>query len=318
MSKLNAVFMGTPEFCLPTLQILRSHPDIHLQYIVSMPDRKSGRGQKVQSPPVVQFAQSHKIPCFQTANINQEIEFLESLEAKNIDVIIVLAFAQFLGQKVLSLPKSACYNIHTSLLPKYRGAAPIQYALLNGDEKTGVSIQEMVKQMDAGDIVHSDTVKIHPRETGESLFTKLSYQAGLSCFHFIQNLKSGNIVKTPQKKEGLSFAPTISKGMGQLLFQESSADQIERQVRALYPWPGTYTFLNHKRLKVFNVQLSPRELKPGELLILRNGEVHVGTKTSALRLSHIQLEGKKPGLDTDFFKAAQKKDLYRITDKEPS
>jgi methionyl-tRNA formyltransferase len=317
MNKLKTIFMGTPEFCLPTLEMLRTHPDIDLVHVVSMPDRKSGRGQKLQSPPVIEFAQKNKVPYFQTAQINREEDFLQSLEKLEIDVIIVLAFAQFLGKRVLNLPNKACYNIHTSLLPKYRGAAPIQYALLKGDRETGVTIQEMVKKMDAGDIVHQDRLTIHPRETGQSLFNRLSYQSALSGYDFLEKLNQDAITKTPQVQEGLSFAPVLTKDMGQLNFKENSAIEIARQVRALYPWPGTYTFLNHKRLKVQNTQMSHKNLQAGELLIDRDGKIHVGTQNGTLRLSEIQLEGKKPGLDVDFFKSVPKKDLYRITEKEP-
>lgn len=317
MTKLKTVFMGTPDFCLPTLEMLNTHPDVELVRVVSMPDRKAGRGQKLQSPPVIEYTRDKKIPFFQTSQINREDDFLNELKKEEVDVIIVLAFAQFLGSKVLNLPRAACYNIHTSLLPKYRGAAPIQYALLNGDTQTGVTIQEMVKKMDAGDIVHQDQLTIHPQETGESLFTRLSYQSALSCFDFIKNLKNDEISCTPQSEEGLSFAPVLTKDMGLIKFDESSAIDIERQVRALYPWPGTYTFLNHKRMKVLKVQPSLKELKPSELLIDREGEIHVGTTTDSLRLSYIQLEGKKPGMDVAFFKTVPKKDLYRITQKEP-
>lgn len=318
MAKLKTVFMGTPDFCLPTLEVLRTHPDIELTSIVSMPDRKAGRGQKLQSPPVIEFAKKHKIHFFQTAKLNKEQEFLERLNEEEVDIVIVLAFAQFLSKTVLSLPQVACFNIHTSLLPKYRGAAPIQHALLNGDQTTGVSIQKMVKKMDAGDIVHQDTVSIHPKETGESLFTKLSLQAALSCFTFLEKLRKDEITQTPQNTEGVSFAPTLSREMGLIRFNESDAEQIERQVRAFYPWPGTYTFLNHKRMKVLDVRPSSRELKPGELFIDREGKIHAGTRTTSLRLSSIQLEGKKAGQDVDFFKTVPKKDLYRITEKGPS
>lgn len=316
MPKLKTVFMGTPDFCLPTLEMLNTHPDVDIVQVVSMPDRKAGRGQKLQSPPVIEYARNKKLPFFQTPQINREENFLDELQKEKIDIIIVLAFAQFLGSKILALPKSACYNIHTSLLPKYRGAAPIQYALLNADVQTGVTIQEMVKKMDAGDIVHQDQLQIHPQETGESLFTRLSYQSALSCFDFITNLKKDELSSRPQATEGLSFAPTLKKEMGLIKFSETSAAEIDCQVRALYPWPGTYTFINNKRVKVHQVEPSVKKLNPAELFIDSQGEIHVGTQTTALRLSLIQPEGKKSGADTDFFKTVPKKDLYRITSKE--
>ena len=151
MKKLNVVFFGTPDFSVPTLELLHHHPDINLLAIVTMPDRPAGRGQELKSPPVAEYAKQNKIQLYQVENINKEETILSQLEQKNVDFILVLAFAQFLGSRVLKMPKLGCFNIHTSILPKYRGAAPIQYALLNGDTSTGVSIQKMVKEMDAGD-----------------------------------------------------------------------------------------------------------------------------------------------------------------------
>ena len=150
--KLNVVFCGTPEFSLPTLSLLHIHPRVHLMHVISMPDRPAGRGQHIKSPPVIEYAKKHQLAFTQTENINKEENLINNLSGK-VDLIIVLAFAQFLGKSWLNLPHLGCFNIHTSLLPRYRGAAPIQYALLNGDTETGVSIQKMVSKMDAGDIV---------------------------------------------------------------------------------------------------------------------------------------------------------------------
>ncbi|MCE3014018.1 MAG: methionyl-tRNA formyltransferase, partial [Proteobacteria bacterium] len=155
MKKLKTLFFGTPDFSVATLELLQHHPLIELLGVVSMPDRPAGRGQELKSPEVINYAKNIKIPFFQTENINKEEALLETWKNEKVDLIIVLAFAQFLGSKVLQLPLLGCFNIHTSLLPKYRGAAPIQYALWNGDTETGVSIQRMVKKMDAGNIVVS-------------------------------------------------------------------------------------------------------------------------------------------------------------------
>ena len=152
MKKQRVVFCGTPDFSVPTLELLHNHPLIEVAYVVTMPDRPKGRGQQLHSPPVAEFAKQNKIPLFQTANINKENDFLNQLKREKIDFLMVLAFAQFLSDRVLNIPKLGCFNIHTSLLPKYRGAAPIQYALLNGDCVTGVSIQKITSKLDAGDV----------------------------------------------------------------------------------------------------------------------------------------------------------------------
>jgi methionyl-tRNA formyltransferase len=166
MKKLRTIFLGTPDFSIPVLEMLTNHHNIELVQVITMPDRPAGRGQEMQSPPVAMFAKEKKIPLLQTENINKEEAFFENFNSTNTDLIIVLAFAQFLGTKILALPKLGCFNIHTSLLPKYRGAAPIQYALWNGDKSTGVSIQKMVKKMDAGDLAHSHPLPILENETG--------------------------------------------------------------------------------------------------------------------------------------------------------
>ncbi len=299
-SSFKVVFFGTPDFSVPSLELLHNHPLIDLRYVVSMPDRPAGRGQQLKSPPVIEFAKSNKIPFFQTENINKEQEFLKTLEDDNIDFIVVLAFAQFLGSKILNLPKNGCFNIHTSLLPKYRGAAPIQYALLNGDTSTGVSIQKMVKKMDAGNIVHSSPVDIDEYETGGQLYTKLKFQAALSLSELIKKLKDGSVTEVEQDESLVSFAPTLKKNDGHLNFAQDSFEVINNKVRALKPWPGTYCFFNNKRLKIIEVESYPQEnLKPGELSLDKKMFL-IGSKDRTIRVRLLQLEGKKACSDSDF------------------
>lgn len=293
MKKLNIVYMGTPDFSVPSLDILANHPHVNLKYVISMPDRKAGRGQELKSPEVIEFAKKNKIPFFQTENINKEEEFLQKLETENIDLIVVLAFAQFLGNKILTLPKLGCFNIHTSLLPKYRGAAPIQYALLNGDSSTGVSIQRMVKKMDAGDLVWSQPVNISKTETGGQLYTKLKYQAALSLNDLIYDVIDEKVIYTAQDESQVSFAPTLKREDGFLDFKQLDSISINNKVRGLFPWPGTFCFAGKKRLKVMRIEHSNLSLEPG-VVNLELGEIHVGCKDGkAIRLSEIQLEGKK-------------------------
>lgn len=146
MKKLKTIFFGTPDFSIPALETLFSHPNVEITKVISMPDRPSGRGKLLHSPPIIDYCKNNKIPFLQTENINQETDFIEQIKKDKVDLFIVLAFAQFLKNELLDIPLFGAFNIHTSLLPKYRGAAPIQYALLNHDKKTGVSIQKMVKK----------------------------------------------------------------------------------------------------------------------------------------------------------------------------
>lgn len=305
MKKLNIVYFGTPDFSVPTLDALLNHPLINIKYVVSMPDRKAGRGMDLKSPEVIEFAKANKIPYFQCKNINKEEEFLSKLENENIDAFVVLAFAQFLGTRLLELPRLGCFNIHTSLLPKYRGAAPIQYALLNGDKSTGVSIQKMVKKMDAGDIVWSHPVKIYPNETGGQLYTRLKYQAALSVNEFVYDLAAEKLTYSAQDESQVSFAPTLSREDGFLDFKNQSFESIKNRVYALFPWPGTYCFLDKKRLKVFSISEAIEKLAPGEINT-RNNQLIIGCLDKTIRINQLQLEGKKACSDTELLNGLKK------------
>lgn len=296
MKKFRVAYCGTPDFSVPTLDLLANHPHIDLVMVISMPDRPAGRGMELKSPEVIEYAKAKKIPFFQCENINKEEEFLAKLADLNLDFMVVLAFAQFLGSNVLNSPKMGCFNIHTSLLPKYRGAAPIQYALLHGDKDTGVSIQKMVKKMDAGDIVHSHQVKIAPTENGGQLYTRLKYQAALAMNDLITKVLVGDIKPEVQDESKVSFAPTLKKEDGFLDFKNSSMEKIINQIRAFDPWPGTYCFLNKNRLKVFIAEPSYVKLSAGKI---KNdmGQLLVGCTDGTLQLSYLQLEGKKACAD---------------------
>ncbi len=298
MKKFRVAFCGTPDFSVPTLDLLSHHPHIELVKVISMPDRPAGRGMELKSPEVISFSKENKIPFFQTENINKEPAMLHELKSLNLDFVVVLAFAQFLGSEMLSLGKMGCFNIHTSILPKYRGAAPIQYALMNGDTETGVSIQKMVKKMDAGDLVHFHTVKISHTETGGQLYTRLKFQAALAMNDLIQKMLTSELTYTPQDESQVSFAPTLKKEDGHLLFKEKTTAQILNLIRALDPWPGTYCFLNGKRLKVLGAEKYHGKMAPGKS---ENdlGSLVVGCLDGALRLSLVQLEGKKPCSDRE-------------------
>jgi methionyl-tRNA formyltransferase len=263
-----------------------------------MPDRPAGRGMELKSPEVIEFARKNNIPFFQTENINKEEEFKKKLKAEELDFIVVLAFAQFLGEDMLNMAKLGCFNIHTSILPKYRGAAPIQYALWNGDSETGVSIQKMVKKMDAGDLVHFRRVPIGPQETGGELYGRLKEEAASAMNDLIQIIRDDKITYTKQDESNVSFAPTLKKEDGLLRFAEKSTTQILNLIRAFDPWPGTYCFLNGKRMKVLKAEKYHAGIGPGKA---KNdmGSLIVGCTDGTLRLSEVQLEGKKACSDRE-------------------
>lgn len=298
MKKFRVAFCGTPDFSVPTLEVLSNHPHIDLRYVISMPDRPAGRGMEMKSPEVIEFARKKNLPFFQTENINREQEFKSKLKEENLDFIVVLAFAQFLGEEMLTMARLGCFNIHTSILPKYRGAAPIQYALWNGDTETGVSIQQMVKKMDAGDLVHFRTVAIGPQETGGELYAKLKEEAAVAMNELIGKILDDKVTYTKQDESKVSFAPTLKKEDGLLKFGEKTTTQILNLIRALDPWPGTYCFLNGKRLKVLKAEKYHAGISPGKA---KNdmGSLIVGCSDGTLRLSEVQLEGKKPCSDRE-------------------
>lgn len=292
MGKFNVVFCGTPDFSIPSLELLYHHPQVDLKYVITMPDRPSGRGQKLTPPPVALYAKEHQITLIQTENINKESTLIEKMKSEKIDFIIVLAFAQFLSNKLLTLPIIGCFNIHTSLLPKYRGAAPIQYALLNGDKTTGVSIQKMVKKMDAGDLVCQSEIPLAHEETGGQLYVRLKFLAALTLNDLITKIFHKDLQYLKQDENLVSFAPTLSKEDGFLDFTNCDVARIHNQVRALSPWPGTYCYLGKKRLKVLEIGLESTFVAPGKLNI-DYGFLAVGLRDGTIRLKKVQLEGKR-------------------------
>ncbi len=301
MERLKIVFCGTPEFCLPSLQALHQSPAVDLKYVVSMPDRPARRGQRPLPPAVADYARKHNLTLIQTADLNAEKEIIEQFERAQLDMIVVIAFAQFLGKRLLALPRLGCFNLHASLLPRWRGAAPIQYALLNGDRETGVSIQKMVRQMDAGDIFWQGKVAITESTNQQELFTQLAHKATLGICELIKAALSGDIPLTPQDESVASFAPTLKKSDGLLRFRQESACKLSHQVRAFFPWPGSYFFLNGLRTKVHSAQESGRKLSPGEVET-RWGSLLVGCRQGCLHLTRVQLEGKKAMSDDELLR----------------
>ena len=299
MSRLpSVVFFGTPEIALPTLEFLALGQKCQLVHTVTQPSRPVGREQKIVLPPVGEFCRNHSLPFSQSENINFDEPLLKTLKDLNPDIFLVFAFSQFLKAHVLNLPQLGCFNIHTSLLPKYRGAAPIQYALLNGDLSTGVSIQKMVKKMDAGDVCTSLSVDIRPDETATSLTQTLSIAAKNACEIFLHSLQNQTLKFSPQNESLVSFAPIIQKESGRLSFESMTAQECIRKFKAFDPWPGIHCYLNGKRLKILSTSLEKSNLAPG-IFDVSNKMLVVGCKESSLRLKHVQLEGKKPCSDIE-------------------
>jgi methionyl-tRNA formyltransferase len=298
VEKLKFVFLGTPAFAVATLEALFLSEDVDLSLVVSMPDRPAGRGKQLHSPEVIQYAKEKQIPFAQSENINQDEKLIERIRSIKPDVILVLAFAQFLNSTWLQLAKLGVFNIHTSLLPKYRGAAPIQAAILNGDRTTGVSIQKMIKKMDAGDIVLSSRVDIPLDTNAQELSHVLQNKAAEATLDFIQKIRSNILEYIPQDESLVSYASIIRKDDGLLDFCNESAQSIYKKHLAYYPWPGTFFFLNDKRVKILNMEASSQPYTPNELNLADN--IAIGCQNGSILIHEAQPEGKRPLKASEF------------------
>jgi len=305
----NVVFLGTPEFSVDSLRVLNENNSFNIKLVVTMPDRPAGRGKKMKAPPVAIYAKKNNLPLLQTSNINKDEEFDRFINSNEIDFFLVIAFSQFLGKKILTAAKFGAFNIHTSLLPKYRGAAPIQYALLNGDKTTGVCIQRMVSKMDAGDICYEHSVEIKESYTSLELFQKLQQEAsvGLNKFLNLFTLNSGILNYRVQNEDDVSFAPIIKKEDGLINPYCEDFNSLKNKFRAYFSWPGLFIYFNDFRLKIHEIEPYPQELQSGDIDISQ-GMLLLGLKdNSTVRLKKIQAEGKKIQTDSEFLNGIKNK-----------
>ncbi len=289
---MRLVFMGTPDFAVPTLQALLAS-EHEVAAVVTQPDKPKGRGKELQSPPVKLAAQKAGIPVFQPVKVRDEA-FIKILADCKPDAIIVAAFGQFLPEAILDLPVYGCINVHASLLPKYRGAAPIQYAVINGEKKSGVTAMFMKKGMDTGDMLKKVEVELDEKETGDSLHDKLCVLGGQLVLDVLLELEKGTAVRTPQKEEDACYAKMLEKEQGHIDFS-MPAVQIERLIRGLNSWPSAYTHVNGKTLKLWAADVLDKEYSGafGEIVELSSDRLLVKTGQGTLSLTEVQLEGKK-------------------------
>ena len=296
---MNIVFMGTPEFALPTLK--KIHDSSHsILSVVTQPDRPKGRGQKQVDSPIKKFALKSNLPLLQPTSVNTQ-EFIGSLLVNRPDYIIVVAFGQILSEAFLKIPKQFCINLHSSLLPKYRGAAPINHAILNGDNRSGVTTMIMDKGMDTGDILLVDETPIELNDDAESLHDKLSEQGGKLVLETLSRLKKNDLLPTPQNSDLASYAPKLKKEES-LIDWKMDAEIIFNKVRGLSPWPGTHTLYNGKRLAILKGEIVSGESsdRPGHIERITNTGIEVGTGKNRLKITELKPEGKKAMLVKSF------------------
>ena len=298
---MRIIFMGTPDFAVGTLEALAAAGH-EVVLAVTQPDKPQGRKQILVAPPVKETAEKLGIPVFQPKRV-REPEALEVLRGYEPELIVVAAFGQILPKELLDLPKYGCINVHASLLPKYRGAAPIQWAILNGDAVTGVTIMRMDVGLDTGDMIAKAEVAISPEDTGGTLFDRLAKTGAKLCVDTIPSIVDGSAVYTPQDEQAATKVGQISKKDGRIDFTRS-AHAIECQIRGLNPWPSAYTSLAGKTLKIWSAQVSDRqtEAQPGTVVLVEKDRFGVQTGEGVLICTEVQLEGKKRMSAADFLR----------------
>ena len=288
---MKAVFMGTPEFAVPTLQALIDHHEVLA--VVTQPDKQRGRGKKMQFPPVKEKAVEYDIPVYQPQRARDE-EFIEELKNLNPDVIVVVAYGQILPESILNIPKYGCINVHGSLLPKYRGAAPIQWAVLDGEEKTGITTMYMEKGLDTGDMIDKAEVVLDKKETAGSLHDKLMVLGADLLLETLKKLEDGTAVREKQNDEESCYAKMLSKDMGKIDFTKS-AREIECLIRGLNPWPSAYTDWNGKVMKIWEAKVLDEntDATPGTIVKVEKDGFSVQTGDGLLKVLVLQIPGKK-------------------------
>lgn len=310
---MRIVFMGTPDFSVPALKALveAGHQVIA---VVTQPDKPKGRGKEVQMTPVKIQAMESGIPVYQPAKV-REASFVEVLKGLEADVYVVIAFGQILPKAVLELPKYGCINIHASLLPKYRGAAPIQWCVIDGERETGITTMMMDVGLDTGDMLEKAVIPIEEKETGGSLHDKLSMAGGDLILSTLKKLEEGTLVRTPQTDEGTCYAKMLTKSLGDIDWNQGAVS-IERLIRGLNPWPSAYTMWNGKTIKIWAADvIAGREAAdflsesgvpaetgtaPGTVVCSDKRGLVVCTGGGLLSIRELQMEGKKR-MDTPAF-----------------
>ncbi len=287
---MRIVFFGTPEFAVPSLNALLESAD-EVVAVVTQPDRRAGRGRIIMhQSPVKEVAMKRGIKVFQPVNIKDN-NFINDISSLTPDMIIVVAYGKILPPQILNLPPKGCINVHASLLPKYRGAAPIQWAIINGEKETGVTTMFMDEGLDTGNILLQEKIVITDDDNSETLCKKLSHKGAVLLLKTIKGIKEGSIKAIPQ--EGVAtYAPPLRKEDGRIDWSKS-AKEIFNLVRGLYPWPCAYCYLNNERIKIIKVKVLDGSGSPGRIEKAKKGELVIGTGEGLISILELQPEGKK-------------------------
>ena len=289
---MKVMFMGTPDFAVGTLEALLAAGH-EVELVVTQPDRPKGRSGRLCAPPVKECALRHGLSVYQPTRVREE-ENMEYLCTFHPDIIVVAAFGQLLPQRLLDLPRYCCMNIHASLLPKYRGASPIQWAVLNGDPVSGVTAMRMDAGLDTGDIMAQTEVILAPDETAGSLFDRLAEAGAQLAVDTMSRLEAGTVSYAPQDAELATHTAMIHKELGLINWARPAAE-IERLIRGLNPWPSAYTYYNGRNFKIWKARVTEADsdAQPGMVICADKNGFVVQTGSGALELLEVQLEGRK-------------------------
>ena len=290
---MRVIFMGTPDFSVGTLEaLIAAGHEVCLA--VTQPDKPKGRGGKMQYTPVKEKALFYNIPVYQPKRV-RDPECVEELRKYNADVMVVVAFGQILPKEILEMTPYGCINVHASLLPKYRGAAPIQWAIIEGEEVTGVTTMQMDEGLDTGDMILKTEVPVAADETGESLHDKLAAAGAALCVETLKALEDGTAVREKQGESPTAYAKMLTKELGDIDWAEPAV-KIERIVRGLNSWPSAYTHWNGKVMKIWRAAAEAAEtadVQPGTVVSVEKESFAVQTGDGVLRVLEVQMPGKK-------------------------
>ncbi len=290
--------MGTPDFAVGTLKAIHE-AGYEIGLVVTQPDKPRGRSGALQMSDVKRYAVEHDLPVFQPEKI-RAAEAVDEIGKYQPELIVVAAFGQILPKEILEMPKYGCINVHASLLPRLRGASPIQTSILEGDDETGVTIQQMGEGLDTGDIISQKSIPIDPADTGGSLFDKLALLGAELAVKTIEDIENGRAERMPQDESLATYARKIDKAMGHISWDKDAA-VTERIIRALSPWPSAYTYINGKMLKIWSAYTGDgSEAAPGTVTSVSRDEIIIACGSGSLIIKEVQLEGKKRMNTHDF------------------
>ncbi len=299
---MNIIFMGTPDFAIPALKTL-IESEHSLSAVFTQPDKPKGRGHKLTPPPVKVLAEQNGITVYQPESLKKNAdEYISIINDIKPDIIVVAAYGKILPKEVLDIPRLGCVNIHGSLLPKYRGAAPIQWAVLNGDKETGITTMLMNEGLDTGDILLTEKTEIGENETASELFDRLSLIGAELVLKTIDNLQKGNITPKKQDNSRATYAPMLSKDLSNIDFNRP-VYEVHKKICGLSDWPCAVTSINGKRLKIYRSQIvsnTKPDAEPGE--IINEKDFTVACIDGSIRLVEVQAEGSKRMKSEDYLR----------------